>query len=411
MKWSRCRRDSRAFRPSPAEVLERRVLLDGGSILYDINRTTDQLDPENIVTVGDVAYFTGRPQVAGGGELFKTDGTPQGTVLVKEIMPGIAGSEPKNFAAIGSTVLFSAADPSGGRELWKTDGTAAGTVRVKDIRPGAADSNPLNLTAVGDTVFFSADDGTSGAELWKSDGTAAGTVRVKDIAAGSGASSPAFIVPVNGVALFQATLGSTRQLWRSDGTPQGTFSLPIPSTNSNGPSPRDLTVMGDAAYFAAYPGGGGNTRTDLWRSDGTPAGTYRVHQFNVTSSDDKSVSNPVASDNLLYFRTTGTGSGTYQLWRTDGTDAGTVLLTTVRGWTVYTAVTPLGGGGAVFPNKTPAEGNEPWVSDGTPEGTGLLADIVPGTGDSLGAFIAQRVGSQVYFSPNTVLGRVELWST
>uniref|UniRef100_UPI00056C1DDD hypothetical protein n=1 Tax=Microcystis aeruginosa TaxID=1126 RepID=UPI00056C1DDD len=68
-------------------------------------------------------------------------------------------------------------------ELWKSDGTAAGTVLVKDINPGSSSSYPGSLTAVGNTLFFTAYDGLggSGTELWKSDGTAAGTVLVKDI--------------------------------------------------------------------------------------------------------------------------------------------------------------------------------------------------------------------------------------
>ncbi|MEB3831575.1 ELWxxDGT repeat protein, partial [Phormidium sp. CCY1219] len=71
-------------------------------------------------------------------------------------------------------------DGTNGFELWKSDGTAAGTVLVKDIRSGSGSSNPSNLTNINGTLYFGADDGTNGFELWKSDGTAAGTVLVKD---------------------------------------------------------------------------------------------------------------------------------------------------------------------------------------------------------------------------------------
>ena len=76
------------------------------------------------------------------------------------------------------------------------DGTAAGTVLLADINPGSAGSNPTGsnpnrlLTNVNGTLFFRANDGTHGTELWKSDGTAAGTVLVKDIYPGSASSSP-----------------------------------------------------------------------------------------------------------------------------------------------------------------------------------------------------------------------------
>ena len=72
---------------------------------------------------------------------------------------------------MGGTLFFSADDGVNGHELWRSDGTPGGTVLVKDIRPGAADGNPFELTAVGSTLFFGADDGTHGYELWKSNGT------------------------------------------------------------------------------------------------------------------------------------------------------------------------------------------------------------------------------------------------
>ncbi|BBH39096.1 hypothetical protein myaer102_16210 [Microcystis viridis NIES-102] len=80
---------------------------------------------------------------------------------------------------MGNTLFFSANDGVNGFELWKSDGTATGTVLLKNILPGFSWSGPSNLTAVGSTLFFRANDGVNGQELWKSDGTAAGTVLLK----------------------------------------------------------------------------------------------------------------------------------------------------------------------------------------------------------------------------------------
>src|SRR5437660_1690432 len=87
-------------------------------------------------------------------------------------------------------IFFTADDLTHGIELWITDGTAAGTVLVKDINPGPGGSFPSNLTNVNGTLFFTAFDPINGTELWLSDGTAAGTVLVKDISLGISSSNP-----------------------------------------------------------------------------------------------------------------------------------------------------------------------------------------------------------------------------
>ena len=83
-------------------------------------------------------------------------------------------------------LYFAASDATHGDELWKSDGTVFGTVMVKDIdtTSGSYGSGPDNLTSVGGTLYFTASLSGTGRELWKSDGTTAGTTRVKDIAPG-----------------------------------------------------------------------------------------------------------------------------------------------------------------------------------------------------------------------------------
>jgi ELWxxDGT repeat protein len=95
-----------------------------------------------------------------------------GTVLVKDIYPGPAPStfEP-GFTELNGSLLFSADDGTSGYELWKTDGTEAGTVLVKDIDPGAPASYVTPLAKLNDVLVLGADDGVHGYELWKTDGT------------------------------------------------------------------------------------------------------------------------------------------------------------------------------------------------------------------------------------------------
>jgi ELWxxDGT repeat protein len=95
------------------------------------------------------------------------------------------GSNPTNLTNVNGTLYFTATNGTSGIELWKSDGTADGTSLVKDIRAGAAGSNPQQLTAVGDIVYFTADDGPSERKLWRSDGTEAGTHMVNDFSGGA----------------------------------------------------------------------------------------------------------------------------------------------------------------------------------------------------------------------------------
>ena len=120
--------------------------------------------------------------------LSTTFGPPE---LVKDIRLDGRPSDPRELVEVNGTLFFSADDGLHGTELWKSDGTAAGTVLVKDIQPGSDSSlSRLTSTNVNGTLFFTATTARSGDELWKSDGTAAGTVLVKDIKPGTYGSSP-----------------------------------------------------------------------------------------------------------------------------------------------------------------------------------------------------------------------------
>ncbi len=221
-------------------------------------------------------------------ELYKSDGTASGTVPVKDIDPGTDGSHPASLTTVDGTLFFSAKSSQTvgpfeheyGYELWKSDGTAAGTVMVKDIDLGEGSSAPGLLTDVNGTLYFSADDGTNGRELWKSDGTAAGTVMVADINP-KGDSMPANLTDVDGTLYFSADDGwHGRELWKSDGTAAGTVmvaDIRSGERSSVGSEYTNLINVNGTLFLNVDDGTHGR---ELWKSDGTAAGTVMVADIN-----------------------------------------------------------------------------------------------------------------------------------
>lgn len=375
----------------------------------DINATGAGPGITSAALLGNTIYFAANTP-ATGVELWKSDGTAAGTVLVRDIVTGPASSSPANLRAVGSTLYFSATNAINGVELWKTDGTSAGTVMVRDIFPGTTSSNPANLTDVAGTLFFTATDTTAnGVELWKSDGTPAGTVLVLNIYSGAGASStPANLTAVGSTLFFTANDGmSGVELWNSNGTAAGTVRVHDIFSGLNSSTPANLVAMGGTLFFSATNGTNG---IELWKSDGTAVDTVLVKDIFVgTSSSAPTLL--VNAEGTLFFRASSSGLGS-ELWKSDGTAAGTVLVKDINPGSL--SATPAAlltvGTGVYFSANDGMNGTELWKSDGTTAGTVLVRDINPGLPSSSPTNLT-RLGNTLYFSAITASGGSELWKT
>lgn len=153
--------------------------------------------------------------------------------LFANIRPGASGSNPKGFTFTGIiplNVLFSASDGVNGEELWISNGTALGTIMVKNISPGLESSVPefFKILSPGVALFKACSaPGMKDCELWRTDGTALGTTRVTDLNIGiANSSHPIPIGVLNGVAYFYGIESETPifnyGIFRSDGTEGGT---------------------------------------------------------------------------------------------------------------------------------------------------------------------------------------------
>lgn len=379
-------------------------------LVRDITDGALPSSPSKFAVLGTTAYFSAENNL--DIELFKTDGTSAGTVLVKDINSQ-GSSQPGSLTPLGTKVLFIADDGVNGAELWSTDGTSGGTVLVKDINPGNGTSDIRYMTVIGGFVYFQADAGVAngGIELWKSDGTSAGTVLVKDInttAQGPGG-VPANLVNVGGTLYFQATDGvNGHELWKSDGTSAGTTLVADVRSGSTGSFPVELTNVGGTLYFAASDGATGQ---ELWKSDGTSAGTTLVNNINPGAAD----SFPEALRNVsgtLYF-TADNGATGKELFRSNGTSTGTFLVKDIQPGTqgAFLGAQIVNVNGVLaFAANDGTRGTELWISDGTSSGTTLVKDINPNAGSSY-PFGLTNVDGFLFFSASDGSNGTEIWGS
>lgn len=347
---------------------------DGTVLVRDIDPGADGSDPSQLTDAGGVLFFLAGDG-GGGGQLWRSDGTPDGTTLVRRLLQGsFASIVAADGVAANGPLFVSADDGMTGREPWWSDGSEAGTVQLKDIFPGDGGSFPRDLTDVGGTLFFTADDGVHGRELWRSDASEDSTAIVKDIQPGAAGSSPTALTVANGILFFVADDGATGpELWRSNGTAAGTQLVKDINPGAPGSAPSHLTAVGDALLFFADDGVHGRK---LWRTDGTDAGTQFVADVGLP------LTQTVVGDTLFFITADGAAPGENDcghagLWRSDGTAGGTRLvrdmipnfcfygdqLTHVERVLIFIA-----GDGSV-------DGGGLWRSGGTEEGTTLVTSL------------------------------------
>ncbi|HEX7832055.1 MAG TPA: ELWxxDGT repeat protein, partial [Thermoanaerobaculia bacterium] len=323
-----------------------------------------------------------------GRELWVTDGTTAGTKMVADIWPGPAGSFPTAPIATASGNYFVASGETTGFELWKTDGTAAGTKLVVDLNPGITSPSPHILGAVGSRIVFHANDGTR-TGLFISDGTAQGTQFIATSA------EVLLNTSLNDAIVYTVIAGATRTLMRTDGTAAGTIVLREGFTRIG---QSGFTVAGAHAYFFTNHDG---APSEIWRTDGTAAGTQLVTTIAQRASDMEIVAMARLGDRIL-FSTSGTLG---QYWVTDGTAAGTSVIKDAPHNNGEIAVT---GAKAYFTASDAAHGSEPWITDGTIEGTRLFADVVVGSAGSDASEFASVGGGVMFAAKSGTTGR-EPW--
>ena len=97
-----------------------------------------------------------------------------------------------------------------------------------------------------------------------------------------------YLTAVDGTLFFSAsTAEGGDELWKSDGTEAGTTLVKDIRAGTGSSSPVYLTAVDGTLFFRAYTPEGGY---ELWKSDGTETGTIKVWDFGPFSN----VSSPFA---------------------------------------------------------------------------------------------------------------------
>ena len=328
--------------------------------------------------------FDGRLFYTERDELWVTDGSESGTTMVADVDPArdlclVPGTQcierARNAADIlglkefNGSLLFTV--PRGGAtELWISDGTEVGTEIIATM-PGPAQTTEFN----GELVFIVQRGDES--ELWTSDGTTDGTVAV--------ATMPDE-VRVLATTESQLYLESQDQgLWRTDGTREGTYQLSIVPIR-----PWSATLVGERLFYHAETE---TTGQELWISDGTVQGTHLVKDI-VPGRIGRGIAAMVAVDDTLFF-SADDEEGNPGLWKSDGTEQGTVLVK-AGSFRPYLAV----GETVILVGSEPETGRELWRSDGTPEGTVQVLDLNAGRRNSIPERTWEAVahGDMFYFT-------------
>jgi ELWxxDGT repeat protein len=407
-----------------------------------------------LATAGRVVFAAENP--ATGIELWSTDGTPAGTVLLRDHTPGTDGASINLIDRLDRGLVLSLWDRDAAEEIWRTDGTVAGTVRLApsdtavigansvvfrspsndarlwrvDRNTGASQVSNISVgleigfdsPRIGNRIIVRGFDSTRGTEPWVTDGTLAGTMILRDIVPQTQNQSASVqqLTTLGNSAYFAARTDATGlELWRSEG-PSGETRLLIDILpGMPGSDLSRLTAIGNRLFFIANDG-----RHDYepWVSDGTTSGTRMLRDI-APSGSSIFPSSPsdgcsdwiAASGGFVYLNLADNGFRGTQLWRTDGTEAGTRKVADLsEGRTVTHGICQLFGHGSYvyFSFGDAVTGTELYRSDGTASGTTLLRDIDPGSNGSAPSQFTAFRGYVYFIAARSATSRTsELWRT
>ena len=228
----------------------------------------------------------------------------------------------------GGNLFFSADDHANGRELFLVNGTSTASL-LKNIRSGALSSNPNNGFFNNGVYFFRAYDDTTGNELYASSGTPAGTGLLKDITVGTDSTDLLFYGSLGTTTFITLErFGYSDELWKSDGTTAGTSRVFNLYSNDLYAYSGVNAINASTGLFLVYSSD--DDAYQLWKTDGTTAGTTFVKDI-IASGDGYFQNSSIVVAGLFYFLAYNFDNNLYEVWVSDGSFAGTQKLVELDG--------------------------------------------------------------------------------
>ncbi|CAN5760108.1 hypothetical protein BH11PLA1_BH11PLA1_21600 [soil metagenome] len=334
-------------------------------LVKDINTNGQRgLNPSYLTPAGNKVFFFADADGT-GREVFVSDGT--GALVVSEFASGMAGVTARGMAALDGGSVVAA-----GRV------TGEATDFVATVNEGGATVIVTGLVAV--TRVVGDGSGRAGfvetvsnsiARVYLTDGTSAGTRVAGELPRVDG------VQIVSGRVYVTVSAGGAAYNLYSAALDAGTLEFVHNFPRS---APSGFVAFGGAVYFVGDEVIGGGR--ELWRTDGTSAGTAQA--FNLFNSGSGVLSDPVVFNGALYFSGLRDLEEGAELFASDGTLAGTRLVADIAP-AAFGSSNPGGfavsGGVLAFSATTPATGREIFRSDGTASGTRLLWDAAAGAAD------------------------------
>lgn len=391
----------------------------GTSLVRDLNTNADRNAkggyrryPKNMTPMGAFTYFSGYGNTT-GQELYRTDGTSGGTTLVRDINTGNSSGEPnnsnpENFVVIGSTLFFTATTNANGTELWRTDGTSGGTVLVTDINPGSSSSSPANLTVIGTTLFFSAAGSGGDRELYKCEAPYTSAVLIRNINS-TGSSDPQQLFAHDGILFFSATDGVTgRELWKSESPFNSGSTSQIRNiwAGSGGSTPKNFFSFGSRLVFQANDSLNG---AEIWTATAPYSTASLWLNINTSPTRGSFPGQFVAINDTLFFRANDGFVG-FELYKTGGTVASTRRIADIN-TTGSSSPSHL----TVFDNRVyftannNTGGRELYYTSQAPYNSVVRVELAAGAASS-DPINFRVIGSRLYFTANDNVNGWELWS-